>query len=297
MMNPLAMVGSAPGGNTLAAIMNNQAIVETMASIYIAKQFPRDLAQVTQRVNESCARPSLANIATYAYNRGGSTITGPSIRLAEVLSQAWGNIDSGWSRIGQHYDHNGMGGKGCPVAECKAWAWDKEANIRKEIAFDVPLIRETKQGDKVLTSERDIYEMCANMASRRVRACVLGVIPGWVVDEAMERVEKTLESGDGKPLADRVRSMKANFAELGVTKEMIESKLGHSVEETTRQELVALGREYNAIRDGIARVKEVFPAPEAPAMTAAKPKAATPVAKRAEQEVTAPAKDGELPIA
>lgn len=293
-INPLGMPGGAmqPGG-ALASVMNNQSVVETLASIWIAKQMPRDLALVTQRVNESCARYSLASIATYAYTRGNSTVTGPSIRLAEVLMQAWGNLEAGWRKVAQHFDPKGNDGKGCQVAECTAWAWDKETNTKSEIAFDVPLVRETKQGNKALTSERDIYEFCANMASRRMRACILRIIPGWMVDEAMEKITATLERGDGKPLADRVRSMVANFGEYGVTSEMIEAKLGHSVKETTRQELVALGREFNAIRDGVERVKDVFPEPAGSPMAASKPQPATQQATGAAK----PMEDGKLPIA
>lgn len=62
-----------------------------------------------------------------------------------------------------------------------------------------------------LDSERDIYELCANMASRRIRACILQVLPGWLTDEAMEAVKITQENGFKRSKDDILRSLEANF--------------------------------------------------------------------------------------
>lgn len=249
----------AAGGGALAAITGNAAVAETLASIYIAKQFPRDMVEVTRRMRESCSRPKLAQVATYSYTRASSTITGPSIRLAEVLVGAWGNMEAGWKCISRRFDARA----GVDVSECVAFAWDKETNIKREIAFSVPHVRDLQGGKKApLKSERDIYELCANMASRRVRACILQVIPGWLVEEAMERIEKTLKDGDGRPLEDRVRDMLASYAGLGVDKARIEAWLGHPTEQIVIGELVKLGKQYNALRDGVANVQDIFPEPE-----------------------------------
>ncbi len=268
----------APGGGALAAITGNAAVAETLASIYIAKQFPRNLVEVTQRMKESCSRPKLAQVATYAYTRATSTITGPSIRLAEVLVGAWGNMEAGWKCISRRFDPRA----GVDVSECVAFAWDKETNIKREIAFSVPHVRDLQGGKKApLKSERDIYELCANMASRRVRACILQVIPGWLVEEAMERIEKTLKDGDGRPLSDRVRDMLAVYADLGVSKERIEAWLGHPTEQIVIGELVKLGKQYNALRDGVANVQDIFPEPEKSAVDV-KPASLKNTAKKAD---------------
>ena len=87
--NPFAVQASA-GGGALAAMTSNAAVTSVLASIWIAKQFPRDLAEVTARMNQACSRLTLAQSATYAFPRGGTTVEGPSIRLAEALIGAWG---------------------------------------------------------------------------------------------------------------------------------------------------------------------------------------------------------------
>lgn len=59
----------------------------------------------------------------------------------------------------------------------EAYAWDLETNTRRTTHFEVFHIRDTKQGPKILTEERDIYETIANQASRRMRGCILQLIP------------------------------------------------------------------------------------------------------------------------
>lgn len=258
------------GGGALAAITGNAAATSVLASIWVAKQFPRNLAEVTARMSQACSRLSLAQSATYAFPRGGTTVEGPSIRLAEALISAWGNAEAGWREVARHWDPQGADGLGCNVSECVAFCFDKETNVRREIAFTVNHTRDKSEVDSrgrktgkmlrvPLDSERDVYELCANMASRRIRACILQVLPGWLVDEALEVTAKAIKEGDTRPLADVARSMEAKFLELGVTRDQLVANLGHSIEEITRQDVVRLGKIYNSIKEGMVYVKEVFP--------------------------------------
>ncbi len=278
-----------PAGGALATITSNTAVTEKLASIYIAKAFPRDLSSVTARVNQSCSRISLAQKAAYSFPRGGQTVTGPSIRLMEALVSAWGNIQYGWEELNRYFDPKGNNGLGCMVSECLAYCFDKETNVTRDMKFIVPHVRDTKNGGIKLESERDIYEICANMASRRVRSCIQQVIPSWLVEEAMDVVRKTLENGDKRPIADIRRSMVAKFSEYGVTKEMLEANLGHSIDETTKPELVRLGATYNAIADGQVRVRDVFTETAAPAAPLSATPASAVAAPAAAVNVAAPA--------
>ena len=102
-MNPLAMMAN--GGNgALAAVTSNEKVVETLASIFIAKQFPRDLAMVTASMTAATRRVSLAQKAVYTYPRGGTSVEGPSVHLADALLGAWGNAESGWTELNRHKD-------------------------------------------------------------------------------------------------------------------------------------------------------------------------------------------------
>lgn len=93
-------------------------IAEVQGMVVMAKRFPRDKIKATERILNDCMRPKLAENALYTYSRGGTDISGPSIRLAEAIAQNWGNIDFGIKELEQS---NG-------VSKVMAFAWDLETN-------------------------------------------------------------------------------------------------------------------------------------------------------------------------
>jgi len=224
-----------------------RAVAEVQSAYIIAKKFPRNQHESYMAILDSCKRPFLAEHAMYAYPRGGSLVTGPSIRLAEVLAQSWGNLDIGVREISQS--------NGVSIAE--AYAIDLQTNTRVVKIFHVPHVRDTKKGRQKLTDARDIYEMVANQGSRRLRACILGIIPGDVVEAAVNQCKKTLETGE-VPLADRVRMMVAKFDELGVKVEHLEKRLGHNLAAIIPQEIVTLQGIFKSIKDGFAAREDFF---------------------------------------
>lgn len=232
---------------SMTQVSESRAVAEVQAQYVIAKKFPRDENASFMRIIKSCERPFLAEQAMYAYPRGGQLVTGPSIRLAEAMAQAWGNIDCGIREISQS--------DGMSVAE--AYAIDLETNTRIAKTFHVPHSRDTKQGKKRLTDSRDIYELVANQGSRRLRACILGVIPGDVIDAAVAQCGKTLESSE-VPMADQIRNLVKAFDELGVKSEHLEKRLGHKLDVTIPQEIVTLRGIYKSIKDGMADRSQFF---------------------------------------
>lgn len=228
---------------------------EVQAMVVMAKRFPRDPMVAFQAILRHCERYKLAESSQYAYPRGDKLVTGPSIRLAEVLAQSWGNIDFGIVELEQRDGES----------QVLAYCWDLETNCRQAKVFTVPHFRQTKRGKQRLTDPRDIYEMVANQGARRLRACILGVIPGDVIEAAIDRCNATLakgepgEDGKGKKrLIDRVRSMVEAFREFGVTSEQIERRLNHKLDAVTEAELVQLRRIYTSLRDGMASASSYF---------------------------------------
>lgn len=222
---------------------------EVQAAMVIAKRFPRNEVESFNRIIMACKRKKLAEQAVYEYPRGGTKVTGPSIRLAEAVAQNWGNIDFGIMELEQK---NGE-------SQVMAYAWDLESNTRQTKIFTVSHIRGTKKGNVALTDPRDIYEMVANQGARRLRACILGVIPGDVIDAAMEQCDKTLESGEEKPIIDLVRDMAAIFQkEFGVPLELIEKYIGCKSEAFSMNDLIRLKKVYRSLKDGMAKREDYF---------------------------------------
>lgn len=240
-----------------AEMMISRQAQEVQAAMVVAKRFPRDEVESYNRILNACRRKSLAERAVYEYPRGGENVTGPSIRLAEVMAQNWGNLDFGITELEQ------KNGESTVMAYC----WDLETNTRQTKIFAVPHIRQTKKGAKALTDPRDIYEMVANQGARRMRACILGIIPGDVVDAAVAACEKTL-TGGGEPIIDRVRRMAQAFRdEFGVPLESLEKYIGCKAEAFTAQSVVRLRGVYTALREGRASREQYFDLPAVDAAT------------------------------
>jgi hypothetical protein len=226
---------------------------EVQAAMVIARRFPRDQEAAYNRIMVACRRTKLAEGAMYSYPRGDKTVTGPSIRLAEAIAQAWGNLDFGIIELEQKHLESVV----------MSYAWDLESNTRETKVFTVKHQRRVGKGDAGrvidLTDPRDIYEMTANQGARRLRACVLGIIPGDIVDAALVECEKTLGTSGGEPIIDRVRKMIAAFGEIGVSQKMIEEKVKHAAADINQSELVELRKIYTSLRDNVASLYDFFP--------------------------------------
>ncbi len=222
---------------------------EVQAAMVIAKRFPRDEVEAFNRILKSCQRKTLAEQSMYEYPRGGQKVTGPSIRLAEALAQNWGNLDYGIVELEQN---NGE-------SQVMAYAWDLETNTRQSKIFSVPHIRATKHGNKTLTDPRDIYEMVANQGARRLRACILGVIPGDVIDSAVDQCQLTLKGANPEPLIDRVRKMVKTFEDkFSVTKEMLEEYIGCNSDAFSENDFMRLRNIYGSLKDGMSKRDDYF---------------------------------------
>jgi hypothetical protein len=234
------------------AVESHRAIAEAQGKLVIAKRFPRDEFQAFADMKKACQRPGLASKAFYSYPRGGETISGPTIRLAEELARCWRNIEYGIKELSQD---NGK-------SEMQAFAWDLEANTMSVQNFTNPHAREVKSKGqttiKQLTSLRDIYENNANMAGRRLRARILAVLPADFVEEAIAECKKTLAGKNDTPLVDRVRNMIVQFEKLGVTREMIEKRLSRSIDTMNATDLTDYVGIFNSLKDGQTKISDWF---------------------------------------
>lgn len=249
---------------------------EVQVAMIAAKRFPRDEIEAYNRVIRDCQRKTLAEKAMYEYPRGGQMVTGPSIHLARAMARSWGNLDSGFKVLEQTAKESTV----------MAYCWDLETNYRETKVFTVPHIRETRTGAKPLTDSRDIYELVANQAARRERACILSVIPGDVVDAAVGQCNVTLASGSKMPLVDMVRVLVKNFQEqYGVTTEMLEKYIGCKKEAFSLQSVNRLKNVYNALRDGSSSVERYFDMTSAVSV-APEPDAPEPPIQDAKEEIS-----------
>jgi len=230
------------------ALVTSRQTQEVQGAIIMAKRFPRDVRAAEQRIIAGCARPKLAAQARYTYPRGGTQVMGPSIRLAEHIAQNWGNLDFGLVELEQRDGESQM----------MAYCWDLETNTRQVKIFTVKHERKAHGKIVKLDDPRDVYEMASNQGARRLRACILGVVPGDIVEAAEEACEATLANAGGAPIKSRVKEIIRAFAKFGVTESQIAARIGHHIDAIGEQEIVQLRGIYTSLKDGMATAEDYF---------------------------------------
>ena len=246
--NPFAVAQDKHINEGAVSIESSRAIAEAQGKLLIAKRFPRNQVEAYQNAMNACKRPSLAEKAIYSYPKGGQTVSGPSIRLAEELARCWGNIDFGIKELSQKDGES----------EMQAYCWDTETNTISSQTFVVPHVIDTRTGQKKLTTTRDIYENNANMAGRRLRARILAVLPPDLVEDAVRECRKTLAGKNDQPIEDRIKKMVMAFQKFGVKPETIEKRLGRPIDTMTTDDVSEFVGIFNSLKDGNSSIQDWF---------------------------------------
>lgn len=228
----------------------SRAVQEVQAAVLVAQKMPRDEIRARKKIIDAAKHQTLAENASYCYTRGGQTVTGPSIRAAETLAKYWGNISYGTKELSQDLKNH--------TSEMLAYAWDLETNTRVEKVFQVAHIRERNKGNITLTGSRDIYELTANQGARRLRACILEVLPSDIVEDFIKECDKTLEGSNDKPFKERLQAMIEAFETIGVTQDLIEKRLGCKADAIIPKQLVELRKIYVSIKDNFKGIEDYF---------------------------------------
>lgn len=245
--NPFKTQEPAQSKSVLGSVLQTKAAAEVQAAVFLAKQFPRDQVAACDRILNACQRSSLAKNAMYEYNRGGSVIKGPSIKLVEVIAANWGNIQYGTRELERNENESVM----------QAYAWDLETNTHHAIEFVVPHKMKAKGDFKTLDDPRDIYENVANMGSRRVRACILRVIPSDVVESAVDQCNKTLKAS--VDITDEsMKILLAKFKEFNISKSQIEKRIQRRFETIQPGQWISLRSIYASLIDGMSVPEDWF---------------------------------------
>lgn len=235
------------------AVEQSRAIAQVQAMVVVAQQCPRNVPRAIEDMRDSCRRKELADNAFYRYPKGGSVVSGPSIKLARELARVWGNIEYGVSELRRDDDYG--------QSELLAFAWDVQTNARNSSTVINPHKLYTGGGGRQLTELRDIYDNNANVGARRVREAIFAVLPTWFVEEAIELCNRTLSDGGGVPLARRIANAIEVFGNLGVTVPQLETKLGAPSAKWTDQDVAQLRVIRQSLMRGEIRKDEEFPPP------------------------------------
>lgn len=250
----------APVSNTATALAERER-ANIQAAMTVAKHFPRDEGAAAAKLLAAADRVGFAERASYAFPRGGSTVTGPSIELARTFLRSWGNIESGFAVIETSEDWTTV----------EAWALDLETNTRKraQTRFRSKIQRKDRYSGEtkwITPDERDYGELVNRNAAKAERNAILGLLPRDIVEDCLDRCRDTLaRAAAGTIKADpakTVRALLATYQAIGIHRDQLEAKIGGPLEAMTGENLEELRALYRGVQAGEVDVPSTFPKPD-----------------------------------
>lgn len=224
----------------------DKAMVDVQIST--AKAYPRNIKRATQNALAIVTLDvETAATCTYAVPRGGKSIQGPSVHLAKIIAQTWGNMRVEAKVIS-------VEGK---TLTSQAIAFDLENNLAIKVEVKRSIM--TKMG----RMNDDMIVVTGNAAnSIAFRNAVLSVIPRAIVDKIYNAAKSTI-TGDisdaTKLVAKRIQVFTALKESYGVTEAEILKAVGRaSIDHITADDIVAIIGIGQAIKDGDTSVELAF---------------------------------------
>jgi len=228
--------------------------------IATAKTYPRSMTKFINDVEKvGCLTQSIAESCTYGLPRKQKNeqtqrwetklITGPSVRLAEIIVSCYGNIRSGARIIGNDGKH----------VTAQGFCHDLEKN--SFIAIEYKRKITDKQGR---TYSEDMQTVTGNAACAiAFRNAVFKVIPAAIINEAYEKI-KEVAKGDAKTLEARRTAAVKFFTDRGVTEKRIFAQLQvEGIKDVDLDKLAELSAMKAAfVNQEVTSLDDLFPEPD-----------------------------------
>lgn len=218
---------------------------EVDMQIATAKQYPRDLHRVLNQIKTYATMDTeTAEDCFYALRRSGSVIEGVSVRLAEIIAGAWGNLRV-QSRI--------IGNDGRTIT-CQGVCHDLETNL----AVSVEVKRRiTDKGGRTFSDDMQVVTGNAGCAIA-FRNAVLKVVPKAVTKKVIDEV-KQVALGKSMDLETKRQNLMQYYQKIGVCQDTLLAYCGvKSIEEIDIEKVFELRGVANAIKEGTSTVQEIF---------------------------------------
>ncbi len=214
-----------------------------------AKQYPRS---ITRCINNAVAIATMdketAQACGYALPRGGKPISGPSVHLAKIIAQQYGNLRAE-AKVVEITDRQVVS---------RGTAWDLENNYA--VAFEVrrPIIG---KGGKRFSD--DMITVTGNAAnSIAYRNAIFGVVPKSITDKAYQAAQHLITgdlSDEEKLIKRRDGAIKHFTDTYGITEEEVVKLCGkHTVNQIQANEIALLLGFAQSLKDGDTTVDELM---------------------------------------
>lgn len=231
-----------------ASIVYEQDKAQIDVQIATAKAYPRNIKRA---VDNSIALVSMsqatAQSCNYAVPRGGKTISGPSVHLAKIVAQNWGNLRAEAKVVDI----------GSRQITSQAVCFDLENNLAIKVEVKRSIM--TKSG----RMSDDMITVTGNAAnSIALRNAILNVIPKAVVDEVYDAAKRTItgDLSDKQALLKKRKQVFDRFKDdYNVSEEELLSVVGKaSIANITQDDIITLIGIGQALKDGDTTVEQAF---------------------------------------
>ena len=228
-------------------VMVAQQKAELDMQITTAKAYPREVAvAIDQSQTMIALSPEIAGGCFYTLTKGGSPITGPSVRLAEIIAANWGNLNVGGRVIeeGQEY------------VTVQGVAHDMQSNVR--YTTDVRRSILTKNGARYGAAM--IQTTIAAALAIAIRNETFKVIPRAVIDQ-LDQYARKESIGKKEKISERIEAALLHFrSEYDISPERICIKLGvATAKDIKAKQLEMLIGISTSLRDKSTTIEDEFP--------------------------------------
>ena len=211
-----------------------------------AHRYPRSVTKfLREAVSLATFSIEVAESCMYSVPRGGKMITGPSVRLAEMVATTWGNLHVGARVIDA----------GETELTAQAVAWDLQSNVRVTVEAQRSIMSKRGRFDD------DMIRVTGMAAiSIALRNAIFRIVPRAYV-EAVYVKARECAVGDLKTLVARRDDAFAWFGKLGVTPDRMLARLEiKGPDDFTLDHLEQLIGVRTAIKSGELSIDAAFPA-------------------------------------
>ncbi|RYZ45433.1 MAG: hypothetical protein EOP49_25235 [Sphingobacteriales bacterium] len=236
---------------TTQIVGNDMAMLREKAAIDIqvstARAYPRDIKRALDNsIFTATIDVETAGACTYAVPRGEKTITGPSVHMAKIIMQNWGNFRGEAKVISEE----------ARTVTSEAVAWDLETNV----AVKVTVKRSIMQNKGKTRMNDDMITVTGNAANAiALRNAIFNVIPRVITDKVYQAVQNKIV-GDEESFAKRVAAVFKGFKDVYTKTEADVLRLVGKKElgQITKADLIVLIGVAQALKDGDVTAELVF---------------------------------------
>ena len=230
-------------------VLQQMTAAEIDVAIETAKKYPRSIKKFLNDAYEMATFDEETAAGCF-YNlpkrdQDGKRIEGPSVRLAEIMASAWGNIHFG-ARIIEEADRHVTAYGTCKDLE-------KNVTVAIEVRRRITKKDGTRYGDDMITVT------CNAACSIVLRNAVFKIVPGIFVKRLMREAQKAA-IGKGKTLEGRRSELLAFFGKSGITEDQIfaELEIDGAADMGIEQIRYLIGLK-TAIKEGDTTLAQAFP--------------------------------------